>query len=236
MKVLITHQNELLLIMKLINDFGNKLLYTNDIFKWICGSKSDFFDLIITPMTKVSDVFSFASNNAFSKHYIDEIYIMIDELMDVDKINAFMMKNNELTDVLDIDINKNKLMKDIFKFEDRYINLMDVEKLLLILTKTSNKKMRILITGFPGIDLDLERSMIDIFLLSSNLSLIKWKTIERLIIDNDAEVIEIIDADKFKSWLELKTRMVLSKQDIDDFLLQKKTFNTFIIQKTLNQL
>ena len=42
--------------MKLINNMGNKFLFTKELFKWILLLKNEDY-IVITPTTKISDFF-----------------------------------------------------------------------------------------------------------------------------------------------------------------------------------
>ena len=63
-----------------------------------------------------------------------------------------------------------------------------------------------------------------------------YERLESILLDEGTSLFEVLDADKFLSYLETKTKSVLSRKDINNYFQGKMDFKSFLIHRVLHNL
>lgn len=224
--------------MNLINYEENKILYTNDIWKWLLDFKSSNDYLVITPLTKFEDLFNLKANSPL-KHEFDEIFSKLEKsILNEKNIDEIKNSVNGLfkEDVIQIEINQDKLLKMLFIINQSLeINNSILNSYLKFLDKWATKQLKIIITGFDVINHNF--NMITVHNVINNFSgNVSWNNLEKVVLLDIDNGFEILDQEKFKSWLEFKTRTVLTNKDIDDYFSNSLSIQSYMIEKAIRKI
>lgn len=222
--------------MKLQNLECNKILYTNNIFHWIEKFLKQDNTIIITPITKIEELLPIKSNSILYREIQNNKletmfnYQIIQE--SCDRINKLFF-----TEVLNWDVNLEKAIKFFYEVNNNIkINEVFLNKYFHFLNKNTAKQLNIIVVGFEDIAPE-HFSMLNIHLLTSKLqNKVTWNNLESLIILDKQDGWEILDKEKFKSWIELKTKNVLNIHDFEDYFSGVATMQTFLINQALSNI
>ena len=220
-----------------INFSENKVLYTNNILKWLSYFNKQENTLLISPITNSENILNM-KNASVLKKVFEENVNNIENFINTQKLREIATKINEIfnQEIVKIELPFDKLIKNIFEINGIEWNENLIIKTLDILERYSSKVVNVVIAGFQ-INLNKQFSMLNIFQITNNMqNTINWSNLEQLVILDLEEPLEIIDKDKFKAWLELQTKTVLTIKDLENYFNGKVCFNSFLIEKALKSL
>lgn len=225
--------------MKISEYLEEKIFYTQNIFKWMKVFSTDKNVIVITPLTKISDLLDISSSSFIYKELLEMTDGDINKIIRQSDVVSFLSQINKLfnLDVVEMDLNFNKIIKAIFKIsEEHEISESFIKKYLMLLNKHTNKMITILISDFNKIE-SLNLNMVNVHYFTNKIQgYVNWSNIEQLVILDKEEPFEVLDRDKFLSWLELKTRTVLTIKDLNSYFDNEINFNSFLIEKALRSI
>ncbi|MCK5867621.1 MAG: hypothetical protein KAG14_04410 [Mycoplasmataceae bacterium] len=212
-----------------------KICITKNIFKWINYFSIQKNSLVITPITKVSSILSFKKDGHIFEYLRESIEL--EKLINEENINNEIEKINNILNypLFELNLSNSSIYKMFFNIVEENINETNLLSILKIIDKFITKKLTIYIVEIP---FDFEKyyfENINISMIVSNTEIIKWETLENIVF-LDEDMLEILDRDKFISWLEFKTNMVINEKILDDYFKGVVNMNTLIITKAIKNI
>ena len=225
--------------MKINNFEDSKILYTNRIWKWIKTFKNEKDVLVITPLTKISELLNFKTASLLRTLVDEQVSDLTSKAINFDYLEKIRLNINDQfnAEVLTIDLNHDKLLKTLLVPNEK-IELDEalLNKYLMLLDKVTTRQLQIVVSGF-NIASDNSYTMLNVHILANHLKeLVTWNNVEQLVLLDIEEGLEIIDGEKLKSWLELQTKTVLTRQDLNNYFSGSMSFQSFLISKALRNL
>jgi len=216
----------------------SKVIFSNNIFK----SFSKFLDekntIIITPLTKINELLNLKSNNILKK-YIDNIDK--NEFLKYEALSSFVKDINDDfgADILKFDVDEDKLLKLLLSENELIINRSLLNLLLNFYEKYSLNNLTIVIAGFDKSLYFVEKIFkhLNVVYITNKITNIglTWSNIELLSFDTK-DNFKVESRDGLKEWLELKTKTLLTIDDINKYLSGEINMNSFLIERSLKEL
>ena len=225
--------------MKINNFEDSKILYTNNIWKWMKTFKNEKDVLIITPLTKISELLNFKTASLLRTMIDEQVSDLTSKAINFDYLEKIRLNINDRfnAEILTIDLNHDKLLKTLLiPNEELELDEALLNKYLMLLDQITTRQLHIVISGFK-IASNSNYKMLNVHILENHLKqLVTWNNVEQLVLLDVEEGLEIIDGEKLKSWLELQTKTVLTRKDLNDYFNGSTSFQSFLISKALKNL
>ena len=222
----------------------NKILLVSNPFMLIEELRRLPNALILTPNTLLKDVLKTAANSIFMKYfhekYGSDMQLIINEKILTQIVNYVNEAAGEI--ILKYDIDFQKLFHQLISVRsDETINFNHLEFILKLMEKYTTKEITIFLVGFENnINKLITKNYRNINLIRVINDLpsagLDWNILLMLVIKDDEDMIEIIDLEKLKVFLELKSKTILRMQDINDFMNNHVTFQTYLIQRSFKKI
>ena len=228
-----------------INLEGPRIILTQSPFKLInniCLNNKEV--LVITPWSKISDIFNYKKNNYLYNMINEEFESLPSEILN---INLILEKINQIEkdkgfELFDFDERSQKIIKDHFGVSEKIISNEDLLNIIKFMNRYSRVNSKIIIAGFDNLAIkiiNLNCDKLDLIVLTTSLSNSQFTLtyIESLILSlSNDEIIQIFDIDVFRLWLESKSETVIENQDIEDYLNNVINNKTLLLEKVFKNL
>ena len=220
---------------------NNKVIQSSDVFKTIKTIKKTNA-LVITPLTKVENIFSFSTSNLIFKMLNEKYPNIAEEIIAKEKIFEIVNKiNKEISEeLIDFDFSHDKIVKTFFQI-NKEIKIEKVINFIFDLyDQYSLKVINIYLIGFDEYlkkEILKEKKNINLIAITNNFkNIISWNNIEQLIIHKDEEFIEIHDENMLLSYLEHEVKTPLKLQDLNNYFNNDNSFNSFLIDRAIRNI
>ena len=220
---------------------NNKVIQTSDVFRTIKEIKKAN-SLIITPLTKVENIFSFSTNNLIFKMLNEKYPNVAEEIIAKEKIFEIINELNQeiKEELIDFDFSHDKLIKSFFHINKE----IKIEKVINFIFDLYNqyslKVINIYLIGFDEYlkkEILNENKNINLIAITNNFkNIIGWNNIEQLIIHKEQEFIEIHDENMLLSYLEHELKTPLKLQDLNNYFNDDNSFNSFLIDRAIRNI
>ena len=220
-----------------------KVLISNDVFPLVTkildnNSKVE----VISPWTKVNQLLNYNKGSALINILKQEFSEIENYIFNIEYVNDVVAKINQKLQANYIDFNfkANKLIKDHFPISDDKIAEDQLLNILKIIDEFDTNVTTFIILGFRDVipticKYDFSRLRL-LFIQPYLDQVASYERLESILLDEGNHIFEVLDADKFLSYLESKTKSVLTKEDINNYFSGKMDFKSFLIHKVLHNL
>ncbi len=220
-----------------------KVLISNDIFPLVTKILNNNTKVeVISPWTKVNELLNYNKGSALINILKQEFAEIENYIFNVEYVNDVVSKINQKlqSDYIDFDFKANKLIKDHFPISDDKIAEEQLLNILKIIDEYDTNATTFIILGFRNVisticQYDFSRLRL-LFIQPYLDQVATYERLESILLDEGNHLFEVLDADKFLSYLESKTKSVLSKEDINNYFSGKMDFKSFLIHKVLHNL
>ena len=220
-----------------------KVLISNDIFPLVTKIVTNNSNVnVISPWTKVSELLNYNKGSALINILKQEFAEIENHIFNIDYVNDVVAQINEKLkgDYVEFDFKSNKLIKDHFPLSDNLIDEKNLLDILKIIDEYDTNKTTFIILGFRNIISTIcqyEFSRLQLLFIQPYLDQVaSYERLESILLDEGTSLFEVLDADKFLSYLETKTKSVLSREDINNYFQGKMDFKSFLIHRVLHNL
>ncbi|UUD38116.1 hypothetical protein [Mycoplasmoides fastidiosum] len=195
--------------------------------------------LVITPLTKIEDLYEIKSNSAFLSYlqkYLDQNFLNEEYLYKLEDII-----NNDLGNILEINNNNAKLIKILFEIKEQYVD----SKIL----KFFLNKMIEHLPSIPILLIGWDEHFQELFDSTHNYNLVYFLTtnveklnltkpfLELLVVQTKSDnFLEIDDFSLLKSFLEAESGYEIADHEIYQYFLGKNDENGYFWAKSLKKL
>jgi len=216
----------------------SRVVFSNNIFKSFNKFLNVKNTIIITPLTKIEELLNLKTNNILKK-YINNTDK--DEFLKYDALSSFVESVNEDfgAEILKYDVDEEKLLKLLLSENKLVMNRTLLNLILNFYEKYTLNNLTIVIAGFDDSLPFVEKVFkhLNVIYITNKLTGIglTWNNIELLSFDTDDDF-KVENRNGLKEWLELKTRTLLTIDDINKYLLGKINMNSFLIERALKEL
>ncbi|OYD26792.1 hypothetical protein EI74_0568 [Mycoplasma testudineum] len=215
-----------------------KIIVASNILKVLTNLKP--VELVIKPGTKIEDIFSLSSSNYLikylNKEFEEELVSTVDENKLVNILDKMESKN---VDYLQYNLPISKYWKLFFEIVNKEVTLDNIEHILNVIDDSLTSEICIAFLGvdnyFSKLKLNYYKNIRIVFISNSvaNFSLGIDEISYLTYISKSENVIDVIDASKFISYIELQTKSALNTKSLNDYLKGIANFDTFLISRHL---
>lgn len=197
--------------------------------------------IILTPFTKYNNIFSFKKDNPLNEILSFNTDDYKENIINEKFINELVTKINNFCgfQLLDYNLEYDKLIKSIIEISNKFIEEKHLNLILSKLNQFVTKRTDIVIAGFKLDNYKIYENL-DILYITSSIKnkQINFNNLECLMIDNikHNSIFIVEDQEKFISWLEVESKSIITKKQLNNYLLGGNDFASFLIENSLQKI